>query len=185
MAISLFNEERAYSLNHIRSKPFKGGYLVTTDYGSWAYLTQDEFELLKKEKLKENSELFSMLKDKGIVLTGENINRVVEDYRNRMSYLFQGTSLHIVVVTLRCNHKCVYCHSAVKGEHAQGYDMDEETPVLKTGALFKVIRYYNLGKTEMYLRRLLGEFRFSSIGDILASQANGVSGSSSVKREHD
>ena len=65
------------------------------------------------------------------------------------------------------------------------YDMDEETPVLKTGALFKVIRYYNLGKTEMYLRRLLGEFRFSSIGDILASQANGVSGSSSVKREHD
>src|SRR3989338_6093818 len=127
MAISLFNEERAYSLNHIRSKPFKGGYLVTTDYGSWAYLTQDEFELLKKEKLKENSELFSMLKDKGIVLTGENINRVVEDYRNRMSYLFQGTSLHIVVVTLRCNHKCVYCHSAVKGEHAQGYDMDEET----------------------------------------------------------
>jgi hypothetical protein len=47
------------------------------------------------------------------------------------------------------------------------FELDADAPVLKTGLLFHVIRYYKLAKVESYLRELLKEFRFSSIKDIL------------------
>jgi uncharacterized protein len=34
-------------------------------------------------------------------------------YANKNQFLAYGPSLHIMVMTLRCNHKCQYCHAAV------------------------------------------------------------------------
>jgi polysaccharide deacetylase family protein (PEP-CTERM system associated) len=49
------------------------------------------------------------------------------------------------------------------------FDLDAAVPVLKTGPIYRIIRYYNLEKTESYLRRLLNEFSFSSLRRILTS----------------
>ncbi len=43
------------------------------------------------------------------------------------------------------------------------FDLDPEAPKLKTKLSFKIVRYYNLSKTEKYLRRLLSKFNFTSI----------------------
>ncbi|MBT3407266.1 hypothetical protein HN415_01140, partial [Candidatus Woesearchaeota archaeon] len=53
MALSLYNnkDKQKYFLNHYRSKKLDDGYLVTNDYGSWVYLSKEEFKQLKIEKI--------------------------------------------------------------------------------------------------------------------------------------
>jgi len=125
MAISYFGDKKQYILNHYRVRKLLDGYLVTTDYGSWAYLSPEEYRVLKSEKIE--GQLFNVLKDCGIILNKDNISQVIKDYREKCDYLFFGTSLHIVVPTLRCNLKCIYCHAAARGVEEKGYDMDKET----------------------------------------------------------
>jgi len=128
MAISYFGvgkTNKDFVKNHTRTRKLKQGHLITTDYGSWAYLTEDEFNQLKKKEI--NEPLANLLKEKGIILTENNINDIIYSYREKLKYLFQGTSLQIVVPTLRCNIRCIYCHSASKPLDSKGYDMDEKT----------------------------------------------------------
>ena len=42
-------------------------------------------------------------------------------------FVWYGPSLHMIVVTLRCNHKCRYCHAAVAPMTAKEFDMSKET----------------------------------------------------------
>ncbi len=125
MAISYFGDKEQYVLNHYRSREIKAGHLVTNDYGSWALLSPDEYAQLRTGDIQEP--LLTLLKDKGIVLDRGNFANVIDDYRRKCDYLFIGTSLHIVVPTLRCNLKCIYCHARAKSSRAKGYDMDEKT----------------------------------------------------------
>jgi len=48
------------------------------------------------------------------------------------------------------------------------YDIDADVPRLKVPFVFRVIRYYNLAGTFGRLESLLGSFRFTSIGQLLA-----------------
>ncbi|MBL7056011.1 His-Xaa-Ser system radical SAM maturase HxsB [Candidatus Woesearchaeota archaeon] len=124
MALSYFAEKEDYSLNHIRARKIRDGYLVTTDYGSWAYLSEEEYRQVRTNNLKEP--LLSLLKEKGIVLTQSNTENVILDYRKKWGYLFQGTSLHIVALTKRCNLNCSYCHASAE-QLPEGHDMTEDT----------------------------------------------------------
>jgi His-Xaa-Ser system radical SAM maturase HxsB len=71
--------------------------------------------------------LFTALEDKGIIVTEKNFDRVAQMYKERFHYLFNGITLHIVVPTLRCNLKCVYCGASSVPLNAKGFDMDEKT----------------------------------------------------------
>lgn len=124
MAMSCLIEDKEYLVNHIRTKHINRGVLITTDQGSWAFLSKKEYALFKKRKIEEP--LLSLLKEKGILLTEDNTKNIINDYRKKCAFLFQGASLHIVVPTLRCNHNCIYCHSKAKPLDAKGYDMDEK-----------------------------------------------------------
>jgi len=113
--------------NMIRTRKIGKNILVTTETGSWAALSPSEYEALRLDKLEENPNLRALLEDKGIILTERNMEGVIDGYRKRKIFLFQGTSLHIVVPTLRCNHKCIYCHSKARRVDEKGYDMNEQT----------------------------------------------------------
>lgn len=95
-----------------RYKSHSDGVLITTDHGGWAYLTRSEFEALKKKKLSSNE--VARLEDLGIIMTENNQSQIESHYKGRFGYVDNGASLHIIITTLRCNHKCVYCHSAAK-----------------------------------------------------------------------
>lgn len=51
------------------------------------------------------------------------------------------------------------------------YDLDPKVPEIKVPPAFRIIRYYRLGTTETYLRRLLTEFQFSPVCDLLDDPA--------------
>ncbi len=114
-----------FIINNYRSKKFGDKYFVTTDHGSYAVLSQDEFKRLKQEKI--DGKLYSKLEEREIILTERNIKEAIENTRKRNAFLFSGTPLHIIVTTLRCNMKCVYCHASSMSDNSKGYDMDKET----------------------------------------------------------
>jgi uncharacterized protein len=58
---------------------------------------------------------------------GQRKKEIAQKLISKYSFLSQGTSLHIVVVTLRCNQKCVYCHASSMPMAAKGMDMTKET----------------------------------------------------------
>lgn len=132
MVISYFEERklgpRDYVNNFYRTHKFENGkILVTTDHGAWVLLDEEEYRKLRLHKVHEDSELFEELKNKGIILNIDNIKNVISDYRKRKHFLFQGPSLHIITTTMRCNQRCMYCHSHPESPGDTSYDLDKET----------------------------------------------------------
>jgi len=114
-----------YKLNSYKTEKIGDKILLISLTGSWAVLSKEEYTLFRRGKL--SAELFKKLEDKGIILTEKNENQIINDYKKTKIQLFQGTSLHIIVVTLRCNEKCVYCHAASMPVKTKGVDMDIAT----------------------------------------------------------
>jgi len=111
--------------NNYRVKKIANKYLITTDQGSWVALEKKEYDSFIKQEY--SGYLEHILEERGIIITKENINKIIDSYKKRISFLFKGTNLHIIIPTLRCNHKCIYCHSSAKAISNDGFDMDEET----------------------------------------------------------
>ena len=98
MAQTHFNLEREYLINHYRSKPIIGGYLLTNDFGFWVYLSREEFDLLRHDKLGQNQALFSLLKDKGFIFAESNSEKLINEFRQRARYLFRGAYHHVILL---------------------------------------------------------------------------------------
>lgn len=101
--------------------------LVSTEHGSWVVLSGEEFKLLRLGRVQEDPNLFKELEEKGIILTEGNVQNVVRDYYEKKKFLFSNPNLHIITPTMRCNQRCIYCHSAVKNPQAKGFDLDFDT----------------------------------------------------------
>jgi len=129
MAYSLFNETFAkgkkYTENNFRCKRIQDKYLLTTDHGAWVVLDKKEKKQLVNNELSDD--LFKILEQKGVIITKNNLNLILKQYKQRYHYLFKGPSLHIIIPTLRCNQKCFYCHSSSVKNNESNHDMDEQT----------------------------------------------------------
>lgn len=132
MAFTYFNDNVAnsvaYSVPDHRTLKFDERHiLVTAQPGYWAVLNPQEYDLYRWHRAHEDPDLFRTLEQKGLVLTPRNEKMVENDFKARFQPVFQGTALHIITNTLRCNHACIYCHAKAVPQDAHGYDMDEET----------------------------------------------------------
>lgn len=114
-----------YILNNIRMKRFSDKILITTDHGEWIALDKRDYIKLLRYEIDED--IFKLLREKGIIITKDNLNLILDKYRQKYDFLFSGTSLHIILPTLRCNQRCIYCHSSSRSPYEKQYDMDEET----------------------------------------------------------
>lgn len=106
----------------------KNNILLTTDDGNFLFLNQSSFKQLKRGKI-EDKDIYKKLIDKGFIINQDNFQNVVDKTRKRYTFLMNGTSLHIVVPTSRCNQACPYCFAAPDhiGADKEKTDMSEET----------------------------------------------------------
>ncbi|MCK5178347.1 MAG: radical SAM protein, partial [Candidatus Omnitrophica bacterium] len=111
------------------SKKINNHYLVTNFLGNWDFLIPDEFRRLQQFSLEANDSLFDRLYDKGIVVRKENIAELIAGYRNLNANLFSDTTLHIAVVTTRCNLACHYCQAA--SDKPLDMDIEVATRIIK------------------------------------------------------
>ena len=73
------------------------------------------------------SELYARLKDRNFLRADHDANKIAERIRARKNFLSYGPNLHIIVVTLRCNETCVYCHASRANMDQVQTDMTKET----------------------------------------------------------
>lgn len=110
-----------------RFKRLNQEYLLTNDAGDYTYLKPFSFDRFLEGKLDKKSIEYKQLKEKGFICDEASSEDIIERYRSRNAFLGQGTGLHIVVVTLRCDHVCIYCHASARNIKANILDMKIET----------------------------------------------------------
>ncbi|MBU2573126.1 MAG: His-Xaa-Ser system radical SAM maturase HxsB [Elusimicrobia bacterium] len=104
-----------------------GSYLLTNDAGHYAWLKEKDFAAITAGRLAETGPLFAELASKGFIRDRLDFNDLAAKWKKKNAYLNYGPGLHILVLTLRCNHKCLYCQSAAAGLGAAYTDMSLAT----------------------------------------------------------
>lgn len=100
--------------------------LVTNPEGSWLLLEDEEFKRYATGTVEQGSPLHARLRDGNFLRADFDVNKSVERLRKRKKFLGGGTNLHVMVVTLRCNETCVYCHASRAPMSATETDMSKE-----------------------------------------------------------
>ncbi|MDD5067848.1 MAG: His-Xaa-Ser system radical SAM maturase HxsB, partial [bacterium] len=96
----------------------------TNDMGEYVMLRPPEFKDFLKGKVKESSPLYPYLQEQGLIRDKMDFPALITEYQQKNLFLWQGPSLHIIVVTLRCDHKCVYCQASSRNQNEKGFDLD-------------------------------------------------------------
>lgn len=103
--------------------------LLTNDVGEYISITSEDFTAFHSQKL-EKHEVYYNLKSKHF-LCDQSLDKIIDTlatrYRSRYQFLFERTSLHMFVVTLRCNQQCEYCHASSEDyKQVDKYDMSSD-----------------------------------------------------------
>jgi uncharacterized protein len=121
----------SYQILPFRYRHLNDHILLVNDVGDYQLLNKDVFKQFTTKTLSKNSEIYFNLQAKGMLCQdniAQTINWLATRYRTKKRYLYEFTSLHMFVVTIRCNQKCSYCHASSVGDTKEiNYDMDAET----------------------------------------------------------
>ncbi len=99
--------------------------LITNLEGQWLVLTDEEFAAFARGKA--GGDLEERLSAKNFLRATYDENKAREAIAARKRFLGYGPNLHVMVVTLRCNETCVYCHASRADMDAVDTDMSKET----------------------------------------------------------
>lgn len=110
-------------VNYFRHRKTESKNLITNDFGNFVVLDNKDYEAYVAGKIPESSVLFKELANKGFIKDRMDFDALIDRYRSKNIFLKLGPSLHIIVVTLRCNHKCLYCHASSGPEKNTDLDM--------------------------------------------------------------
>lgn len=140
--ISFFsNKKDSYKLLPFKfSELDSDRYLLTNIAGEYLILKKEALESLVNHKLSSDDEAYINLRARQFIQ--DEHNQVATELlslkvRTKFRSLSQFTSLHIFVVSLRCEHSCPYCQVSRQSEDKQSFDM---TPEIADKALDLVFR---------------------------------------------
>ena len=120
-----------------RFKKLNDFYLLTNDV-HFIKLTAVEFKDFLEGTLNNKERVFRELSQKGFIKNSEQVGNMAIDYANKYGFLLRrGVSLHIIVVTKRCNQLCVYCQAGSPELQKDIYDMTEETAKKTVDLIFQ------------------------------------------------
>jgi uncharacterized protein len=104
--------------------------IVVNEVGEYVFLSDPDFDLLVNHRLDQSSDTYLDLKGKHFLFdSGSRVpfELLATKYRTRMAHLAGFTKLHIFVVSLRCEHSCLYCQVSRVSTNRTRYDMSEDT----------------------------------------------------------
>jgi len=90
-------------------------------------LDEARFELFRAGRADEDRALLRTLEEANFLRDSYDVPRAALALQRRKPFLGQGPNLHILVVTLRCNESCAYCHASRAPMSATHTDMTLET----------------------------------------------------------
>ncbi len=111
--------------------------LVTSDSGEFAWMSHGDYKRYLDGKVTDDEALGKELGGKDLLRDRLDFGRLTERWADRFLLRWPGPSVHTIVVTRRCNLKCVYCHASVVGEHDLSTDMSVETAKSAVDLIFQ------------------------------------------------
>ena len=97
------------------SAPLSKGVFVSNDCGGWLVLDDKEFASLGTGRFSRDKKLAAELQRRGFIRERLDLEGLARDLRGLSGNSYSGPGLHILVVTLKCNHACVYCRAVKAG----------------------------------------------------------------------
>ena len=104
----------------------KDRVLLTNLEVNFLVLTADEFRAFAQAQVAPETDLYARLRDGNFLRAHYDVKRASEALARRKSFVGYGPNLHMLVVTLRCNETCVYCHASRAPMEAEKVDMTPE-----------------------------------------------------------
>jgi uncharacterized protein len=105
-------------------------YILTNLAGNYQVIKRDQLDALVNHRIPLHSTLYDDLKANHFLADDDSTvyeELLAAKYRTRQARLPEFTALHLVVVTLRCDHSCQYCQVSRVSEDRTAYDMTPET----------------------------------------------------------
>ena len=118
-------------LNHFNFMQKGDEFLITNDFGRYAFISKQDFGKLVNDRLTSDDDCYKELCAKFFVYDKTReafIADSVEYLRSMKSYMFTGTALHIFAVTNTCNMSCIYCQARNTSSNPNGF-MSVETGI--------------------------------------------------------
>jgi len=81
-------------INYYMHRRLGNGHLVTTDHGSWVFLSKKMFDDLRSDDIEKLPQ--DLLRGKGIIVDEMSVKDIEEDYHKLHKNLFCGISKHVV-----------------------------------------------------------------------------------------
>lgn len=105
-----------------------GSVLLVNECGDFLSVSAADFQCLCEKRFGDLTEgARHSLVSRHLICESARLDSTLElcanKYRSRREYLNSSTALHMMVVTLRCNHKCEYCQVSSAEDDAYKYDM--------------------------------------------------------------
>ena len=123
----LLKPEALLKLPAFQWKRLGADFLLTNEWGFYEFLSKKEFSSFLNGKIAVDSPLWQRLQPKGFLRDHLDFEGLARKWKEKNSFLWTAASLHILVLTLRCNHSCSYCQSAAVKTDPRRYDMDWRT----------------------------------------------------------
>lgn len=111
--------------------------LITNDFGHWVMLGGEDYRRYLRGETTPDDPDYPALARGGFLADALDRDALTSDMARRYAFLRSGPNLHVVVVTLRCDHTCRYCHASRVPVRRPGFDMDEETAVRVIDRIFE------------------------------------------------
>jgi His-Xaa-Ser system radical SAM maturase HxsB len=117
-----------------------GEVLITSEVGEYLFLSEADFQHLIAHTLSPEQEVYRDLIARHFLYEEDadpHLEMIAAQYRTRKSFLRGGPALHLFVVTLRCDHSCLYCQVSRQSLLKTRFDMGEQTAKLAVDRLFE------------------------------------------------
>ncbi len=105
--------------------------VILTNFAGEHYLCKsDTLQDLTSGKLKPGSKNYNLLRSRHFLADEQTQiakKLLAIKYKTRLSRIADCTSLHMFIVSLRCEHSCPYCQVSRQSEDKLAFDMSKET----------------------------------------------------------
>lgn len=129
-----------YALLPFRFSPFGDGtYVLSNLIGEYILMSSNDLRQFCDKKLNWQSRLYNDLKSKHFLIDEDSdvaLDLLALKLRTKYQRLPEFTSLHMFVVTLRCEHSCPYCQVSRQSDDKFLYDMSIETAMKSLEMVF-------------------------------------------------
>jgi His-Xaa-Ser system radical SAM maturase HxsB len=125
------------NLMPFRWRKLDGKILLTNDAGNYVWLENEVFGDFVANSLSPDHPDHLRLQRHNMIKTSQAENQMMTKIRRRNTHLMKGPSLHIIILTLRCNQSCLYCHANRKPISSSGFDMSTETATKVLDVIFE------------------------------------------------